>query len=268
MKGSLTYETFRQEVVDQANLGPQLGRWRKGRNPKIVEFVQGFEHKALLRTIPADVGYVMDRSSHALGTLDKTQDTHRFIAKANPPWAILYLFHDCTENRFGRIPAWGEFFEYVTGPASSYWWWPVMETAKKHGVIQQHARAAATWRLATAWQSALRTVYTMGSLRWEHHVPIRYHLLAHVEFKIDGWHRNRLIRVVMPNEYERGKTEPRTIFAETGFQTHDVVVERQGYGQVWLPGPAAIRAAARFLTSMEPDPKPLTNDRQQSTMDV
>lgn len=253
---TFTFSQAMEELIEPAGLGDLVVAWkRKRRDSRLVAFVTGFEHKLLPRLRPSDVDHVLEHSTHALGWLTKERDTDGFIARANPPWAMAYLFHACMEYHLGRIPTWGEYFAYVTGPAAKFWWEPVRRSARRRGLESLQSYRAATWRLGTAWQSAIRTVATIAALRHLYGVPVRYHLFTHVELRIDGWSGNQAFRLVMPSEYEASKTDPRLIFAERGVQIHDLVVTRQQRGRVWMPPERSVKELARQLQVREGVPQ-------------
>lgn len=249
-------EGFRFGDVERDLLGPHgighlAGQWQQRRKDQaVVPFVTGFAHRVLPELRPVHVDLALERSTHALGALEKERDTIGFINAANPPWAMAYLFHDCLE-RHGAVPTWDAFFAYVTGPAADKWWRPVKAAASRRRVGINRAERAMRWRLATAWQSAMRTTLAIATLRHEHEVPVRYHLFAHVELKIDAWHGDRAVRLVMPSVYEDRKTEPAEVFAGSGVEIHDIQVSRQRRGEVWLASPAELQRAAAFLTADE-----------------
>lgn len=245
MPDPFTYADANAALVTPAGIETRVTTWQQRRGTSLSRWVLGFTHTTLPEVTPEDVRSVLSRSSHALGYLTKEHDTERLIADANPPWALMYLFHDCMERQ-GRVPTWGEFYSFVTGPAERRWWAVVREASKRRKLDQLHAIRAATWRLATAWQSAIRTVYALAVLRHEHDVDARYHLFAHVELRVDGWHGDRAYRLVMPSEYERKKTDPRTILGGA-VTVEDVEVVGYGRGVVYLPSDTALARLARWL---------------------
>lgn len=245
MTDRFTFTDVRRDLIAPAGLDARLAAWQRNRDPALVRWVLGFEHRTLPGITPDDVRAALARSSHALGDLSKAVDTARVINDANPPWALAYLFHACLEGQ-GRVPTWGEFFAYVTGPAERQWWAPVRRAAHGRGIDSLHAYTAATWRLATAWQSAIRTVHTLSTLRHEHELPVRYHLLAHVELRVEGWLGQHAYRLVMPSTYEQRKRDPRTILGGR-FTLHDITVTGYGRGHVYLPSDTALARLAREL---------------------
>lgn len=255
----MTYDAVAAELLEHPALRTRARNWQRRREGAIADFVTGFEHRVLPTVTVADVELALERSTHALGQLEKTRDTDHFISRANPPWAMAYLFHDCMEHHTGRVPTWNDFFAYVTTEAAAKWWLPVKATARARRIGVNQTNRAMRWRLATAWQSAIRTTYALAALRHRHGIEVRYHLFAHVELKIDGWHEGRAVRLVMPSEWEDRKTSAHTIFAGTGIEIFDMGVSRQGRGSVWLPTDETLGRAAGFLTA-----RPTAAAEQQS----
>lgn len=134
--------------------------------------------------------------------------------------------------------------------------------AWRRGIDLTLAHRAACWRLGTAWQSAIRTVYVIAALRHEHDLDVRYHLYPHVELRVDGWSvpesgiAEHAFRILMPNEYEANKVDPRLIFGGSGIELHDLVVSpRQQRGRVWLPKAREITGLAGALRESRSSPQ-------------
>lgn len=256
---SFTFDQARRELIAPSGLDPHVRRWASKRSRELARWVLSFEHQTLPEITTADVREVLAKSSHALGNMDKTLDTDRYINDANPPWAMSYLFHACIEQSTGHVPTWGEFFAFVTGPAERYWWAPVREASRRRRIDSLHAYKAATWRMATAWQSAIRTVYTLAALRHRHGLDARYHLFTHVELRIDGWLRRgsgdlHAWRLVMPSRYEARKRDPRELFGGA-VTIHDLTVTGYGRGHVYLPTETALDTLARALRGQSTPPR-------------
>lgn len=273
MMTAYTFGGAMDTLIRPAGLQRGVTDWkRRRRDPAIIDFVTGFDHRVLPDLRPDDVREVLDRSTHALGQLRKERDTNGFIANANPPWAMTYLFHACMERHLYRVPTWGEFYAFVTGPAAGHWWEPVHRSAVARGIDSLQSYRAALWRLGTAWQSAIRTVYTIATLRHEQGLDVRYHLYAHVELRIDGWvvddrgTATHAFRIVMPNEFESRKTDPRLFFGGTGIDVHDLTVARQGHGQVWMPAPYDIAELAHLMRQEPTSQLPLIPGQSQQVL--
>lgn len=240
----VSYGDVKRDLVDPAGLGDRVRRWRDRYDRDMTEFVLRFQHRALLEIDPMDVKDAIGASSHALGNVTSAEN-HAAIRDINPPWAMEYLFHELLEAE-GRVPTWDAFRAHLVGPRASSWYDIILSAGRGAGLTDHETHRAMQWRSGNAWNALIRQTYLLASLR-HNGIPVKYHMLAHVLLRVDGWLGDRLIYLWMPNIHELHKQDPRRIFGDRGFRFMDGTIERQGYGRVWLPSGEYIDRLADFM---------------------
>lgn len=139
---------------------------------------------------------------HALGDLRKGVDCMAEVDNwPTPPWAFNYVFHDLME-RMGRMPTWPDVEAHLRGAARNR----ILEPfALDFGFTSLSAAdrvrycRALRWRLATAYYSFSREVDLIVRLRRLHDLPVRYHILADAQFKIDLWCGRVIVSLLIRN---------------------------------------------------------------------
>lgn len=237
-------------LIEKARKGGELLRWWQGKySTGLQRYVTGFRHRALYDVTPNDVLTVIEESSHALGLIPKEADIPT-TRDAHIEYAIEYLFHGLLEH-LGRVPTWDEFWYDMRGPRSKWWFDLMLGLCRERGIEEKAALHGIQWRLGIAWQSSIREVHLISCLRHRHRVNVKYHILADVLFRTDGWLGNRLIYLRVPNSLENRKTDPAEIFPTPAYRVHRVSVEHQGFGKVWLAPEEEASGAAAFLRAGE-----------------
>ena len=234
---------FRQELL-QAGQGILMsdyrtwlnGRGSQSRNPDIHAFVHGISHVALDRiTLPelrAAVSWGrMDREErHALGDSRGTAP-HRWVDDFDTPWTFNYMLHDQMES-IGRIPYWQEFKENFSGNGRARYYDPICREYRRRFPERadgQHAEfsSAMRWRVGCGYYSFLRELHLYTQLRLTHGLPMRYHVLADAQMKVDMWCGRSLLAVYVENDRFRAGEEGRKRFLSrvaqgSGFSTIEV----------------------------------------------
>jgi hypothetical protein len=180
---------------------------------RVHEFVTNHRHTVLGGLTVADVelatvwrspdnqGALPD-PRHALGVMKASTDNIVAIDdwKA-PPWAFTFIFHDLME-RLGRVPTWPDVEDFVRHDGKANLLEPFAHWCKLSEMDHSDKRRWCTglrWRLGVAYYSFVREVDTIVRLRRTHDMPIRYHVLADTQFKIDFWCGNVLVALLIRN---------------------------------------------------------------------
>lgn len=219
---------------------------------EVVKFVEGFTHRHLFQISSSDVRETILRSGHALGDV-RAGEQLRFIEDFTTPFAFQHLFHWYVEEK-KSIPTWKEFRDWmVIDAAAPLWYIPLKEYVKKNhsGISSEALSRAARWRLGKVYISNIRELELLGQLR-DLGLPINYHLIADVLFRVDFWSENLLICTYFPNEQYRngerlGRKPPAEQFFEGSFPPYKVIhvpIARQGFGKIWLAASDSVKALA------------------------
>jgi len=208
---------------------------------KVVNFVKNFTHEYLFSITPDDVRDVMEASSHPLGDV-KTAEQLRYIENFTTPFAFQHLFHWYLEQN-KSIPTWKQFRDWmVTGPGSAHWYIPLRRLLERRypNADRNTWSRAARWRLGKLYLSNMRELDLLARLRHAG-IPIRYHVLADVLFRVDFWADNVLVCTYFPNKKYRAGAQGRKPLAEKFFSSAvppfviaHVPITRQGFGEFWL----------------------------------
>lgn len=242
---TISYRDCCRALLDRAGESAHraLTEWQHRPNHgHVVDFVEKFKHEYIYSLRIDDVQNVIARSTHALGDVE-AEEQLRCIEDFNTPFAFQHLFHWYVEyNKL--LPTWKQFRDWiVTGPAAPHWYLLIKRHLEKHypdGDRTAWSRAA-RWRLGKLYYSNMRELDLLARLL-DAGIPIRYHLLADVLFRVDFWAEDVLICTYFPNSsYRDGSTKGRKPPAERyfgdakhPFKLVHVPIERQGFGNAWL----------------------------------
>ncbi|WP_157659667.1 hypothetical protein [Burkholderia ubonensis] len=242
---AISYFDCCRDLLDRAGRPARdvLADWRaRSGYGHVVAFVENFTHRYLFALSPNDVRNVIRNSTHALGNV-KAEEQLDYIEDFTTPFAFQHLFHWYIEHNRG-IPTWKQFRDWmVEGPAAPCWYVPLKEYLEHHyprGDRRAWSRAA-RWRLGKVYLSNMRELDLLARLR-EAGIPIRYHVLADVLFRVDFWAGDVLVCTYFPNSSyrdgsEAGRKPPaERYFADANppFKIVHVPIERQGFGKIWL----------------------------------
>ena len=226
----------------------------------MVAFVQNFAHEFLFTIHPDDVQRIRDKSSHALGDI-KAAEQRAYIENFTTPFAFQHLFHWYLEHN-KEIPTWTQFCDWmVSGAASNCWYAPLknfLEINYPDGDRREWSRAA-QWRLGKVYLSNIRELDLLARLRHAG-IPVRYHILADVLFRVDFWVGDALVCTYFPNpkyrEGEEGRKPPANQFfanAKPPFHIAHVPIDRQGFGQFWLATDESVKQLVETIKPHLPD---------------
>lgn len=221
----------------------------------VHEFVHSFTHTYLASVTPKELADVRSRSAHALGDV-RTEEQLQEVEDWTTPFAFQHLFHRFLETE-RHAPTWQEFSAWLNGDAAAFFVQPLLshvgwdEAGKERRV---KLRRAFRWRLGKFYYSAMRELELFARLRHEYGLPLRYHLLADVLLRVDFWLNGDVVCVYFANpkyrDRDQGRKPPAERFLSTAdplFNIHHVAIERQGYGNFWVPDDASIRKLAKTL---------------------
>ncbi len=253
---AVTFENCKNDLLDRAG-SPALKAYQEWQNrpgyEKVVEFVEGFNHKVLFELKPCDVLYVMENTEHALGDIRK-ENQIKEIENFTCPFALQHIFHRYIENA-GRIPTWQQFSRWIQKQAYPHWLEEIQPL--KERLLQQYSKKrvsdAIQWRLGKFYYSALRELDLLVWLRAQS-LDVKYHLLSDVLLRVDFWIDDLLICIYFPNKRyrdgQKGRKPPAEYFfnqARPPFRILDFPVERQGFGRLWLVSDQSKQALAERI---------------------
>ena len=259
---SISYDDCYNQLLHRAGdpANAALAQWRRRPGYEhVVEFVTNFSHEYLFSIGPNDVRSVISNSSHALGNIQSVEQLF-YIEDFTTPFAFQHLFHWYIEEN-KAIPTWTQFRDWmVEGLAAKYWYVPLKNYLEKHfpnGDRNAWSRAA-RWRLGKVYLSNMRELELLAKLR-SLGIPLCYHILADVLFRVDFWVGNVIVCTYFPNPNYRegalGRKPPAERFfsdANPPFEIVHMTIERQGFGRVWLASDASIaNLAATIKSSIE-----------------
>lgn len=235
------------DMWDIARSGNQLDRiedWQKGKNRAVVTWVWNFLH---VTPDLADVEWVMAHSRNPLSGLPPGMNKRPGIRDARVDWPITFMFHRCN-GFFGEAPTWEKFWDWLRKDARADWIQPMIESAQHDRMSQTDGWNAIKFRAGTTWQSCVREAYTQAAFAQEG-VWWKFHPLADIELKIDGWIGRHLLAVYVNNELFGGRKEqPEDIFGPT-FTVHRMPIYKPGTPGVWVPDRFDIKRIAKLVTS-------------------
>ena len=221
----------------------RLNNWRfadGGRPQAVQEWATNYVHT------PATLNDVMKRIQHsqqALGNIPHTANKE-IVRDAYAPWPITFLFHRC-RMEVGRIPGPAEFWHYLDAKYPEDWVIPITDCAMTAMAMDQPAETeimqAMMWRAGIAWLSCVREMHMIALLH-EWGIPARYHPIADVVLRADGWCGRDIFMLYVPNPQLERKESPESIFPPH-YRIHHLPVSHQGFGKVWLVSEEALAAA-------------------------
>jgi hypothetical protein len=216
----------------------------------VVPFVEQFAVSALYGVLPGDVLAVSRKTEHALGDVKReVAESVLPIVNWNPPFALQHTLHYALEVAGGPLTL-QDFRHFCsTEPhARRMLWEPSREAIAAviaSGVPSGLARAAMKWRVGLAYYSFLRELYVIAVLRSELGADIRYHPVADVLFRIDGWAGTRVLHLYIGNpQFRLGASGRKPRLACSNLQVVEMELSpRREFGVVHLPDPGDIAAA-------------------------
>lgn len=211
---SESFAKFCEELVRGApSLLRLLEEWLANRgsiqkNPGVHRFVLRHAHEALDRLTLKDVERATNwpRSEiprrHALGEARGTSP-HRWLDDFDTPWTFNYQFHGLLD-RLGYIPNWEEYSAWFFKDGAPTYYTPVLAEFQRRNL--QFSKQdldvfhnCLRWRVGCAYYSFLREIHLYTELRLRHGLPMRYHVLADSQMRIDMWCHNCLLAVCVEN---------------------------------------------------------------------
>jgi hypothetical protein len=244
-----------------------LGDWLANRgsaekNPAIRRFVLGHEHRVIDTLTMADIKAATEWSRaeipkrHALGESRGTAP-HRWLDDFDTPWTFNYQFHGLLD-KMKKIPTWEEYENWFFSQGASTYYVPAVEALKRRHPSPNKADftqflACLRWRVGCAYYSFLREMHLYTTLRVVYGLPMRYHVLADSQMRIDMWCHNYLLAVCVENKdyrAEQGGRKQRLedIVRGTRFQVIPVTLGKPtGFGRPHLVSPAEIKRVAEQI---------------------
>lgn len=264
------FEQFRKDIIipggDKAEKSYRTWLARGNGNTDyddIQALVHGFRHDFLYAITVEELERVtLDRdptvrTGHALSDIDPKRECIRAVDDFNTPWAMQYLLHGFLE-RHRRIPRWEDFERFFKGAAKLRYYEPFKARFGYDRLsadeIHRFERAL-QWRIGNAYYSCLREIDLITRLRREYDLPVRYHMLADVQFKIDIWCENVLIAVYIKNERYRDGEDGRKVRLSdmldvSNFQMLEIELEApRRFGRPALVTPQGIEKTAEAIRS-------------------
>jgi hypothetical protein len=231
------------DMWDIARAGDQLKKiegWSKSKNPAVVTWAWRYLHAT--PALP-DVQYAMDHSGNPYEGLPSHMN-ERPGTDLHVDWPITFMFHRCNDF-FGETPTWEEFWEWLIHRERGDWVDPMFAKARDQGLSRGNSGNAIKYRAATAWQSGVREAWTLArfgqlGIWW------KFHPLADIELKIDGWIEDHLMAIYVKSPYMDRKEQPEYIFGPS-FTVHRFPLWKPGVPGVWVPDDPEIERVAILL---------------------
>jgi len=248
-------------------LMPEYTAWLRGRgcprsNPAIHRLVHGLPHerldllgweevRAAVSWPAADVG-----ERHALGAVRGVGE-HRWVEDFDTPWTFAYQLHGLMES-LGRVPWWPDYRDWLRGPGRGTYLGPATAAfrAREPRADADRRRSfadALRWRVGCGYYSFLRELHLYTSLRVRHGLPMRYHVFADAQLRVDMWCGPTLVSVYVENARFRAGEEGRKrllrrVCGGGGFRFCEVRLPRAVvFGRPHLVPEAEIARVAREL---------------------
>lgn len=222
---------------------------------EVIPFVEGFTHRFLYEITEDLLEEVKRRSKHALGDLVREVVELEGMENFHAPFANQFLFHMYLEQQ-RRVPSWEEWWNWLKGEGSRFYI-DVVKRERGYDALSQKAkdrmRDAVQWRLGKAYYSAFREIELLTRLRTRYGLPVKYHMLADVLFKVDFWLNQTLISIYFGNpKYREGtsgrKQHAEAILGRAYFTFPEVTLTRQGHGRFWIVSNKDLEALVNALS--------------------
>jgi hypothetical protein len=236
----VTFEECKRELIDRSPAAQRcFDRWIKVKTDRgesnVVDFVRKMAHEYIFKVSHADVVRVANNTEHALGLIERNVQT-RSSKDASCPYAFHHLFHGYI-RKYNVPPSWEVYRDWLhSPPVVPYFVEPLRQGMgwKTTNGVTENTRidSALQWRLGNFYLSGLREIEALARLRDAGFV-LKYHVLADVLFAVDFWQGNHLFYLQVPNEFERRKTGPTTLFPYPFLVTR-LGVQHQGFGKPWF----------------------------------
>lgn len=192
---STDWKWFQEFLSRRGDLGRrQYQDWEKRRGKvenwdAILSEFKSFSHKVLYTLEVADIKEAIKRTTHALGTINKSAAQFDGIHNYTPPVPMVFIFHSILE-KMGSVPVWNDAKRYLFGELKSLCWEPFcrsrgMDASKP---LQEHdpkIMDAFLWRMGNAYYSWLREVDLLTHLRRTQSLDVKYHFLVDAEWCVD-----------------------------------------------------------------------------------
>lgn len=186
---------FEEFLAQRGELGQkQYKDWERRRGkianwPEIMAGFKALEHRVLYTLQNSDVRTAIERTTHALGNIDKSAAKFDDIHNYSPPVPLIYIFHSILE-KMGSVPIWNDIQRYLFGDFRSLCWEPFcasrsLDASKPVKLHDQRILDAFQWRMGNAYYSWLREVELLTYLRRTHRFDLKYHFLVDAEWRAD-----------------------------------------------------------------------------------
>jgi len=257
------FEDVRRELIlgGGATAAEIYSTWRRQRQTwtgyeGIAPFVEATNHQFLYTVTEQMVDDVKRHSTpseHALGNLKKSEVVKVGFEDVHIPWANEFLFHRYLEET-RSLPKWPEWWKWLKSDGRRFYidvvkqkkGWDKLPSEQRDAL-----RDAVQWRLGKAYYSAIREVELLTKLRSRFHLPVKYHVLADVLFKVDLWINKTIVSVYFENPEYRAQNEGRKRRPEgildSSFSFREITVPVQPFGKVWIIKDSDIAALAQRL---------------------
>lgn len=197
-------------------------------------------HKRLFEVTTREIEQA-SQGGHALGDLDRDQDSLREVEDFDTPFAQEYFFHALLEES-GYVPTFKEFWEEINGRYREYYIDRLEVALASTRYTTGQKMRAIKWRLGKTYYSCLRELYVLAALRECYQLTLKYHIFAGLVLKYDGWLGEKVLQLKVPNKYEERKPRP-----VGRLMAIPVEIEHQGFGRWWKPSPGQIEKVARWF---------------------
>lgn len=223
----------------------RLFRWWENKFPEEMRrFVKEHVSRVLYDIFPENIIETSHKSQHALGNLRKEQDIYE-TQNVKTDYALEYVFHGILEQ-CGLLP-WQDYYAvFCDSNWRDVWYQPALDSVMTIRNDIQAAEAGLQWRIGNAWQSSIRELHLISSLYHRYGLPVKYHILADVLFRLDCWIGNRGIYLRVPNAFENRKIQPEELFPYP-FVIFKAEIPHQGRGKIWFTEPEKIDEIAEWI---------------------
>ncbi len=250
-----------------------LAEWLKRRHgvdpglQEVHDFILSFKERLLYRLQISDLEtvtywpvkrYGPTDPRHALGDMKAADGNIGEVQNFKTPWTYAYIFHDLME-RLGHVPSWPETIAHLRGDGRPHLLDPFerhFDYPKQSNDFKTRYNTALRWRTAVAYYSFIREIDLIVRLRRDHHLPIKFNLLADAQFKIDLWCGRVLIALLISNPKFNKGNQGRKIRAPemldiTGFESIKIELPKpKTFGLPDLVPPDAILKIAHDIRDL------------------
>jgi hypothetical protein len=218
------------DLARRADLGERLQKWSENSDHRRVAWAWGYTHVA---PTLEEVRWALDHSDHALREAEKNKvylGLTPFTDRRD--WPMTFLFYRAMVD-LHKIHNFDEWWNYLYYDTPEDYITPVGKAYREQGRSTQEIINGLKWRLGNAWQSCMREMHFVAVLHDEGYL-IHTHPLVDVELKVDAWIGDHLVCIYVSNPEREDALHPNHIFPIPPFTVHNIPVDRQGHGIVWL----------------------------------